>query len=544
MRVVTGSLGGAIAIGAGAAAVGSVVSQGLAVATGIQEKFSWKGVALSALSGGVGAGLGGVGGNGIAGGVLRGALGSVATQGIAAATGLQKSFDWVGVAAAGIGGGVGAAAGNAIGDRLGGFGGSLAASGASAIANAATRSAIEGSGFGDNIRAAIPDVIGQALGNAVARGIASASAGRSAAIQRAAGDPKQGSGGRTLLDNYVLDLPSSLSDTSFVPGFDPELAASLASIDAEMAFQSSREARIALGIGVGVASGSLVNVPSYGTVAGGPAAGLEVLPFFLNNIGEASFPGFFHQPDAGYTYFGADGLDPARYGAYADQLITESASRYQLERVILPALDQYAGDARFGMGWGVARDRVTSYLAGFAATDAIADRAVWDVVKAAIPPLDTATAAYRVGINNEYTWENGLTLGASVLGGLGTVAKFGFRGGASVVGKSNIPRIGGRLPINYKYAGQVHPSGVRFTEQGFPNFGPYAKAQIGVEGLTGVYRADAALANAAVGLKSTPPGFVWHHVEDAHTMQLIPRSIHESVKHTGGVAVIKNGGFD
>jgi len=85
---------------------------------------------------------------------------------------------------------------------------------------------------------------------------------------------------------------------------------------------------------------------------------------------------------------------------------------------------------------------------------------------------------------------------------------------------------------------------VRFTEQGFPDFRPYAKADVGLEGLTGVYRTDAALANAAVGLKSTPKNFVWHHVEDGFTMQLIPKSTHNSVRHTGGAAVIRNGGFD
>jgi len=46
-------IGGAIAIGAGAAAVGSVVSQGVGIAIGAQDKFSWKGVAMSAIAGGV-----------------------------------------------------------------------------------------------------------------------------------------------------------------------------------------------------------------------------------------------------------------------------------------------------------------------------------------------------------------------------------------------------------------------------------------------------------------------------------------------------------
>jgi hypothetical protein len=108
----------------------------------------------------------------------------------------------------------------------------------------------------------------------------------------------------------------------------------------------------------------------------------------------------------------------------------------------------------------------------------------------------------------------------------------------------SIPTINGRKPINSRYAGDVHPSGVRFNEQGFPDFTPWAKAEVKVQGLTGVYKTDEALANAAVKLKSTPTGYVWHHVEDGTTMQLIPKSIHNAARHTGGAAVIKNGGFD
>ena len=110
--------------------------------------------------------------------------------------------------------------------------------------------------------------------------------------------------------------------------------------------------------------------------------------------------------------------------------------------------------------------------------------------------------------------------------------------------ESGIPTIGGRVPINSKYAGSVHPSGVRFTAQGFPDFSPNAVAEVEVEGLTGNYAKDAAMANKAAGLDETPEGYVWHHVEDGETMQLVPKDIHNAVRHTGGAAVIRNGGFD
>lgn len=109
---------------------------------------------------------------------------------------------------------------------------------------------------------------------------------------------------------------------------------------------------------------------------------------------------------------------------------------------------------------------------------------------------------------------------------------------------SKISTIRGRLPINSSYAGKTHPSGVEFTSQGFPNFSPYSEAEVQLNGLTGNYAKDAAMANKAVGLDSTPEGYVWHHVEDSETMQLVPRDIHNAARHTGGAAVIRNGGFD
>jgi len=127
------------------------------------------------------------------------------------------------------------------------------------------------------------------------------------------------------------------------------------------------------------------------------------------------------------------------------------------------------------------------------------------------------------------------------LSGGGQTAKQNVPGAADT---GEIPTIGGRIPINSKYTGDVHPAGVEFTPQGFPNFGPHSVAEVKIEGLTGNLAKDSAMANAAAGLDSTPNGYVWHHVEDGKTMQLVPREIHNAVGHTGGAAVIRNGGFD
>jgi len=121
---------------------------------------------------------------------------------------------------------------------------------------------------------------------------------------------------------------------------------------------------------------------------------------------------------------------------------------------------------------------------------------------------------------------------------------FGKNFARNIDGGVRIPTIGGRKPINSGYAGKTHPSGVKFNEQGFPDFTPYAKAEFKIGNLTGRYADDAAFANARLGVTETPRNYVWHHVENGVTMQLIPRSIHNAARHTGGSATIRNGGFD
>jgi hypothetical protein len=180
--------------GAIGGAVGSVASQGAGIAMGMQNQINWKGVALAGLSGGISGGLaaGGVFASAgkIAGAGLRGALGSVISQGIGVATRLQSKFDFAGVAAAGIAASTSALAGGKIGasslsDRsIGNIAKNLLTASSGGIANATARSLINGTDFGDNILAALPDVIGSTIGRMVADGIASG--GR----QKAHGEPE------------------------------------------------------------------------------------------------------------------------------------------------------------------------------------------------------------------------------------------------------------------------------------------------------------------------------------------------------------------
>lgn len=164
------STGAMIAGGAIAGAIGSIASQGVGLATGAQKGgFNWGAVAIAGLSAAVGGALGkvpflngGKGALGIAQGAARGGIGSLAVQGFAVATQLQHKFDWAGVAAAAASGGVSSSI------HLQGFPGTALTQMAGSIADAATRSLIDGTDFGDNLIAALPDVIGQTVGNAMA----------------------------------------------------------------------------------------------------------------------------------------------------------------------------------------------------------------------------------------------------------------------------------------------------------------------------------------------------------------------------------------
>ncbi|MEQ1540682.1 MAG: DUF6531 domain-containing protein [Novosphingobium sp.] len=186
LTVTTLSTMGAIAAGATLGAAGALASQAFGVATGIQDKFNFGAVALGALGGAVGGAFGpnGIGGgNGLFGSVgdatvragLNAAAASTLTQGVAVATGLQDKFSWAGVAGASLG----AMAASSLhvpaisaGNRsLGAYAANLGQSAASLFANAATRSVFEGTDFGDNVLAALPDTIAQTVGDMLEYGM-------------------------------------------------------------------------------------------------------------------------------------------------------------------------------------------------------------------------------------------------------------------------------------------------------------------------------------------------------------------------------------
>ncbi|PSL55849.1 HNH/ENDO VII superfamily nuclease [Saccharothrix carnea] len=110
----------------------------------------------------------------------------------------------------------------------------------------------------------------------------------------------------------------------------------------------------------------------------------------------------------------------------------------------------------------------------------------------------------------------------------------------------------GRRPANSKYAGRKfdgdtwtpelaakYPDGVVFTNDGFPDFSPYATHTVTIDPHFQGDRTDFTQANRLAGLRGTPEGYIWHHHQDTRTMQLVPQDLHEGVRHAGGVAIMK-----
>lgn len=181
MSVMGGIAGAGAAVAAGAigGAVGSLAGQVAGIAMGVQDSIDWKGVALSAISGGVSGGLAGAGvfaGAGAANAAARAALSSSITQGISVAVGLQPKFSWTQVAASAAGAGVGYAVGGALGmqdPRFGGrsFGEQLGPRLVAGLAAGLTTSIARGG------KVSLQQVAVDGFGNVIADSLASTAAG-------------------------------------------------------------------------------------------------------------------------------------------------------------------------------------------------------------------------------------------------------------------------------------------------------------------------------------------------------------------------------
>ena len=176
---VTVTAGSALSLGAVAAvsasvgaAVGSVASQMVGMAAGVIDKFDWKGVGLSALSAGITSGVssyfassgGALSGSTTGATAARAAISNLATQGVGVAVGLQKKFDWRGVAASAVGAAVADGTAALTGKVLapGGFGQRLATGLMAGAAAAVVR------GGRVIVQQVAVDAFGNALGSSLA----------------------------------------------------------------------------------------------------------------------------------------------------------------------------------------------------------------------------------------------------------------------------------------------------------------------------------------------------------------------------------------
>jgi len=112
-----------------------------------------------------------------------------------------------------------------------------------------------------------------------------------------------------------------------------------------------------------------------------------------------------------------------------------------------------------------------------------------------------------------------------------------------------LQKVNGRNPINgKKYAGKTYkfdkgstlakdyPRGIKFSEEGFPDFRPHSEDSVDIGSLNKTSGQDIKLANELKGYDKTPDGMVWQHVENSTELILIPSDLHDAVRHTGGRA--------
>ena len=128
----------------------------------------------------------------------------------------------------------------------------------------------------------------------------------------------------------------------------------------------------------------------------------------------------------------------------------------------------------------------------------------------------------------------------------------------------------GRCRPNYQYAGKrypleeknpelarKYPNSVKFDEEANPIFDPYTKATVRFEnnvlkGNSNSGSPDFKAANEKMGYPGKYPPEIcgpkgndpctWHH-KDLNTLQLVPRDLHEAVKHEGGASFIRQQSF-
>ncbi|WP_080437956.1 LysM peptidoglycan-binding domain-containing protein, partial [Burkholderia ubonensis] len=179
ISVVTYGAGASVGAAMLSGAAASAASQGVMIAAGEQRGFRLEGVALGAVSAGVAAGFAPA--SSALAAVAQGAARSVVTQGIGVVTGLQDRFDWKGMAASAIASGVGYGVGQQVGQAAVGAGYSADVSkfvsGVTGGLSAGVASTlVRGGSLGRNIGAIAADAVASTVGNMVVDRVQAASA--------------------------------------------------------------------------------------------------------------------------------------------------------------------------------------------------------------------------------------------------------------------------------------------------------------------------------------------------------------------------------
>lgn len=191
-----------------AATVGDAAAQVFGLATGIQNKFNWDELGMTALdalllpspSFAPTTDL-----VSLAEDVGLGALHNAETQGLNMAVGLQSTFSWAGVAAAGIEAGVSAGVEGVLAKSFSAsniahnqapaltsgqrFMTAAVGQTAAALSGAGVRSLITGTDFGQSLQAELPNVIGQTIGNLIGGALTPSQSGSAQGAQGSTLDP-------------------------------------------------------------------------------------------------------------------------------------------------------------------------------------------------------------------------------------------------------------------------------------------------------------------------------------------------------------------
>ncbi|WP_005034730.1 Ig-like domain repeat protein [Holophaga foetida] len=249
-------IGAAVACSAIGAAVGSVIGQGVGMALGVQDKFSWSQVGMSALSAAVSAGVGGALGAGaqatqvgqkagqaaeywtqVASAAGRAAVANTATQGIAVACGMQDHFSWTSVAASAVGAGVGSAVGqslNGIKFTGDGFTDGVIKGTARGFAAGASTSLLRGGKIA--VVQVASDAFGNALGESIKDEMLVSASAQTTPVKTSTGFGRTVSVGSTSWTDYGIDFSGPAR--TFAPPLTDTSTANAMAVDGDLGSSS------------------------------------------------------------------------------------------------------------------------------------------------------------------------------------------------------------------------------------------------------------------------------------------------------------------